>query len=146
MLSINCPHIAAGRGVAHDVINGYLVACLAADCLQRSPESVKPQASRFYAMFCHESLKARRNGIMLRNHRPTILVNLFLTPYERVTLASDEQQMLYCLVCRSSLSLLLNGQPYCRSSLWPEWASTVYSGFRPRVIQPLAIQVNRISA
>ena len=57
MLSINCPHIAAGRGVAHDVINGYLVACLAADCLQRSPESVKPQASRFYAMFAMSLLK-----------------------------------------------------------------------------------------
>jgi len=119
VLSVNRPHIAAGRGVAHDVINGYLVACLAADCLQRSPEPVKSQALRCYAVFCHESFEARRNGIMLRNHRSAILVDLLLTPYARVTLASDEQQMLYCLVCRSSLSLLLNGQPYCRSRLWP---------------------------
>jgi hypothetical protein len=95
--------------VAHDVVNGYLVACLAADCLQRSPEPIKPQASRLYAVFCHQSFEARRNSIMLRNHRPTIVVDLFLTPYERVTLASDEQQMLHGLVCRSSLSLLLNG-------------------------------------
>jgi hypothetical protein len=90
MLPIHRPHVAARRRVPHNVIHGYFVPGLPADCLKRPAKAVKSEAWYGDTLSRHEPFEASRDRVMLGRHWAAICNELFNGADECVTLASDE--------------------------------------------------------